>query len=752
MKKLIYISFLLILSVNINFSQEELVPLEYNSNLKTSNNINTSKEGVIHNTFIYLFDTIQLPFLDDFSENHFPKFNANVNDPNVVSETYYRIEIGGAPAPMGTSFMYDSTFVFQYDTVPGFGFDSIVLVNKIPNTDQLVEVYNIDIYPVTFQTVKVWPDFNVYDSLWNNTSVGETFYVSEVDVFQDSATIYFVSENPADSNVYWQDVEVYHNYTYAKNIQTLGVVSFDGLDENGYPYDFSSPSAFGVADVLTSKPINMSGVVLGDSVYMSFLVEPGGVGENPDANDSLILEFWSPLFNQWNTVWRTNGYNSDVFKMNLIKITDPIYFQNGFQFRFKNYGSLTGSIDVWHLDYVHLDVLRSYEDTITKDWAYAEPSPSFIKEFTAMPWTHYEFAPEFNMISNHNAKTYNSADVTPFVNPCNMQLSFDNNVIETLPYIITTPNIPAKSYFDMNYNIPTTFWFDTIYADTCADFKVVQFINNNTLSASDIPQNDTLTHIQHFSNYYSYDDGTAEAAYGLVSIGVELAYRFTLAPGLSDTIRAIQMHFSPSVNDVSNKLFFLQIWDDFQGEPGNLIYTTDQLVPETFSPQYNVGQNGFFEYILPEKILVSGTYYIGWKQASADRLNIGFDMNNNNQDKIFYKLSSSWQNTTFEGSLMMRPVFTSGKDYVLSLNEYKSWSPEVNIYPNPSNNDLYILSNDTSIDKIQIYDLQGKLLIDEHFSNSPNYINVSNLNNGLYILQLLKQQNQTIQKKFSVFR
>ena len=200
------------------------------------------------------------------------------------------------------------------------------------------------------------------------------------------------------------------------------------------------------------------------------------------------------------------------------------------------------------------------------------------------------------------------------------------------------------------------------------------------------------------------------------------------------------------------ELFFLQIWDDFQGEPGNLIYTTDQLVPETFSPQYNVGQNGFFEYILPEKVLVSGTYYIGWKQASADRLNIGFDMNNNNQDKIFYKLSSSWQNTTFEGSLMMRPVFTSGKDYVLSLNEYKSWSPEVNIYPNPSNNDLYILSNDTSIDKIQIYDLQGKLLIDEHFSNSPNYINVSNLNNGLYILQLLKQQNQTIQKKFSVFR
>ncbi len=727
MKKLLYIFTFIFLSINIAFAQEELVPLEYNSNLKTHNKLNSEKVGLIHNTFIYLFDTIQLPFLDDFSQNHFPKFNANETDPNVVSETFYRIEIVGNPVPMGTTFMYDSTFVYEYDTVPGFGFDSIILVNKIPNPDQLAEVFNIDAYPVTSQTVKVWPGYEIYDSLWNNNPFGDTINVFDYDIIQDSATIYFVSEIASDTNTYWQDVEVYHNYTYAKNIQTLGVASFDGLDENGYPYDFTSPSAYGVADVLTSKPIDMSGVVLGDSVYMSFLVEPGGFGENPDANDSLILEYWSPLFNQWNTVWRTNGYTSDVFKMNLIKIIDPIYFQNGFQFRFKNYGSLTGSIDVWHLDYVHLDILRSYEDTITKDWAYAEPSPSFIKEFTAMPWTHYEFAPENNMITSHVALTFNSANVTPFVNPCNMQLTYDNNLIETLPYIITTPNIPAKSYFDMNYNIPTTFWFDTVYADTCADFKVVQFINNNTLTASDIPQNDTLTHIQHFSNYYSYDDGTAEAAYGLVSIGAELAYRFTLAPGLSDTIRAIQIHFSPSVNDVSSKLFFLQIWDDFQGEPGNLIYTTDQLVPETYSPQYNVGQNGFFEYVLPEKVLVSGTYYVGWKQASADRLNIGFDYNINNQDKIFYKLSSSWQNTSFEGSLMMRPVFTSGKDYILSQKEIKPWNPEVTIYPNPTNNDLYIASDDITIDNVQVFDLQGKLLISEPFSNPNNYLNVSSL-------------------------
>ena len=82
--------------------------------------------------------------------------------------------------------------------------------------------------------------------------------------------------------------------------------------------------------------------------------------------------------------------------------------------------------------------------------------------------------------------------------------------------------------------------------------------------------------------------------------------------------------------------FFIQIWDDIGGQPGNLIYTTDDInLPITYIPEYNIGVNGFYEYVLPEKVSVSGTYYIGLKQSSANRLNIGFDKNINNNDKIF---------------------------------------------------------------------------------------------------------------------
>ena len=97
------------------------------------------------------------------------------------------------------------------------------------------------------------------------------------------------------------------------------------------------------------------------------------------------------------------------------------------------------------------------------------------------------------------------------------------------------------------------------------------------------------------------------------------------------------MHFEASVNDASSELFYIQIWNEINGEPGDLIYTTDdELLPTSYLPKYKYGVNGYYEYVLPETVALSGTFYIGWKQSSADRLNIGFDKNINNQDKIFY--------------------------------------------------------------------------------------------------------------------
>ena len=190
--------------------------------------------------------------------------------------------------------------------------------------------------------------------------------------------------------------------------------------------------------------------------------------------------------------------------------------------------------------------------------------------------------------------------------------------------------------------------FDTTGIDTCVVYNVQVSYEH---SGDVIFENDTLHCNQVLYNYYSYDDGSAESAYGVQGLGSELAYRYVLPNGVSDTLRAIQAHFVSSVHDMSGDPFFIQVWDDNGGQPGDLLYTSDDIdLPILFTPQYNVGVNGFVEYILPEKVFVSGTYYIGWKQSTADRLNIGFDKNMVSNSNIFYKTSSSWNTSGLEGS------------------------------------------------------------------------------------------------------
>src|SRR5690606_24103151 len=92
-----------------------------------------------------------------------------------------------------------------------------------------------------------------------------------------------------DENL-WQDINVYINSNYPKTPPSYGVATFDGLDSTGFPYDFSSQIAHGIADSLTSHPIDLT--VINDSVYLSFQYQAGGNGNAPEVEDSLRLDFF----------------------------------------------------------------------------------------------------------------------------------------------------------------------------------------------------------------------------------------------------------------------------------------------------------------------------------------------------------------------------------------------------------------------------------------------------------------------------
>ena len=231
--------------------------------------------------------------------------------------------------------------------------------------------------------------------------------------------------------------------------------------------------------------------------------------------------------------------------------------------------------------------------------------------------------------------------------------------------------------------------------------------------------------------------------------GAELAYRYQLLSGVEeDTLKSIKIHFSPSVYDASNDPFFLQIWADSLGFPGSLIYSSDNFdFPELYYPQYNSGVNGFFDYELPILVAVTDTFYIGWKQSSSARLNVGFDKNVDTQSEIFFNLGSGFQNTIFNGSLMIRPVFISEMDEVVNVETMKNLKNDIQLYPNPANS--FFSFSEHGVREVNIYDLNGRLF----FKNQPikdQTISVSNWNNGIYIITFLMDNGNLVRKKLLI--
>jgi hypothetical protein len=82
---------------------------------------------------------------------------------------------------------------------------------------------------------------------------------------------------------------------------------------------------------------------------------------------------------------------------------------------------------------------------------------------------------------------------------------------------------------------------------------------------------------------------------------------------------------------------------------------------------------------------------------------------------------------------------------ILDVDEFESNT--FAIYPNPSQDVIFIKSDIQDFKLVEIYDLQGKQLLKKEYSNQ-NSIAVRQLEKGVYILQLTNAQGQKISRKF----
>ena len=576
----------------------------------------------------------------------------------------------------------------------------------------------------------------------------------------------------------WADKNVFINSSYPYLPTTIGVATFDALNDTGALYPDAGSSSF-IADSFTSNPIRLDSIfsspaalTIADSLYFSFYYQPQGTGNAPETDDSLVLEFYSPKTNSWNEVWSSEGMTLSQFhskynvwfKQVLIPITDSVnYFHKDFRFRFYNYASLAnssqpswacGNVDIWNIDYVYLNKGRNMADSIYKDVAFVEPAPSVLKNYYSMPWTQFNVNPVGEMKDTFNLVISNLDSI-------DLQINYKYNVFDEFGNILlpgtdpnTHPTFPTSSPFSSNNilafsvnqftygppaNIlpskpPVDFTFPPTSADS-ATFTIVHRVKEPTSNLHN--ENDSIFYIQKFYNYYAYDDGVPEAGYGLDNFpNGMVAYKFTL--NHPDTLRAVNMFFNQTLNNASQKYFYLTIWNDASGYPGSILYQKVGLKPE-----YENTLNKYYTYKTDDATLVlSGTFYVGWKQLTGDNLNLGFDMNADQHTKTFYNIGSGWMNSSKQGALMIRPLF--GKALVAGINEQEQNTEEIKVFPNPSNGKSVsvILSAKTNQDNsklsIRIFDLLGNEVYNHPFSNT---IDASFLQNGMYLMTVSSNVN-----------
>lgn len=712
---------------------EEVGPLTGNPELqgknKKSNNIEKANPGTFDSTFIYKSDTLSLPFFDEFTKNHFEEYNADYTDLGVTSDKKYRIldNVTSIQIPNNLYFSGQTTFRRTYDILTSTYTD----VNFSPTQ---YKVGSLATYPVNYTTTDLYPPYYIYDTV-GTPDVSDTIWIVDPEFYQDSATQFFANLNNSDA--FWLDDQAYHNYRFAVEPPSLGVVTFDGLDENGYPYAIGT-TLTNYADFLTSKPLDLSLVNAADSVYFSFLFQSEGFGDVPEVTDSLVLEFYAKDLDQWKRIWSTSGESVSDFQIGHIRITDPIYFEKGFQFRFKNYGALSGMLDIFNIDYVHLRALSGYQDTVFKDLAFVYPIGSLLKTYTSVPWDHFK---------NNSIGKMNDVAAITMHNGAVIQANNEDGLIEVsytgLPegnYLLNgqtlagggapfnyQPGITSYSFHDLSGG----YVYDVAKLGNYQTFDILATASTPTTTANDHTLNDSTTGLQHFSNYYSYDDGSAEAAYGPTGVQSRLAIKYSAYE--ADSIIGVNIHFVPSVNDVTNNLFLLTVWGDDGGEPGTILYQDDFFSPR--QPEYGSSRNEFKTYYFQDtlKVPVGMSYFIGWRQNDSDRLNVGLDKNLDNSSNTYYSVNNevTWVQSSISGSVMIRPIYSTSMDVELGVEEVES-EPIVHLYPNPTADEVNISIENKLYEGVEVYSIQGTMIYDTYESK----ISLTNFPGGVYFFKL----------------
>ncbi len=545
-------------------------------------------------------------------------------------------------------------------------------------------------------------------------------------------------ESYPDSQL-WSDSYVFINNTYSNNQYTQGMATFDAIDQSGALYPDASYAIF-AADTLTSQPINLM-YLPSDSIYLSFLYEPGGLGDLPETNDSLKVQFYNPSGGEWKTVWLAKGGGDRIFNLAMIRITDSKYLTSGFRFRFINYASLAsatteparaGNADHWNIDCVTLDKNRTRGETVMHDVAFTTPMRSLLNNMEAMPWNQFKKAYLTAMGSVLTVNYRNNDDIIRNSTRSYTITDLYNDLLvkESLP---TAKNTDPFTDDLLEESLIYTF------ASTSPDSAL--FLITSVLKTDDFDpkENDTIRFYQFFGDYFAYDDGTAEAGYGINGEGSDnamVALRFRSFT--QDSVSGLRICFNDAVNNANQRYFYMMAWADDDGKPGEIIAQSDELLA---MPSEN--NNGFVTFSFDKPVYTDSYFWVGWKQASETFLNVGLDMNTPHQNRLWYWINGNWYASAAPGTILLRPVMTGEGSGSGIEDEEDDLSSQFSLFPNPAQRSFSVTGPGTDAEKyrLAVYNLAGAVVLT---SDSTSDVDISHLAGGTYLVVVKSSLNKPV--------
>lgn len=795
-------------------AQASVTPLRHSQKSKTSvsetwKQYNNSILSAPNQRIKALGDTVSLPFADNFDNakslntalwqansnvlvsdsagNFFFKSNTITLDGSKSSGTGYNTSniygkgdsIVSKPINLNATSNTYLSFYWQagglFDAPDSTKFDSLVVSFYTPNSKQWVNalVLKSAIKMVTdfkFATIKI-ADSLLYNgfqfkfqSFGNSSGRKDAWNIDYIKLDKDrtatdSVTLGYISLPFIDdftsnhdrlNTTLWTKSGVTINNTNAINPPTTNVVTFDGIDSTGSPYNFNNGFAYGPCDQLISQPINLFGLTAKDSVYFSFYWQAGGFVELPDSvqTDSLSVFFKTKVGRTWAKVWTympdKDSLDPTQFNFVAIKVPDSLMY-NGSQFKIQSFGNQSGAWDNWHIDYVKLDSNRSKNDARSKDFSLNNINyyNTLFKKYTAITSEQFKGFEAQELMDTIKINLFNFINATTSSIKIHSDFKNNNTIIDSSNYLVLEA-LPFPKFYTQKIGVDKSKFLNL--PDSC-NISNSSFLVDGIKLNDIIRNNDTLKITSKITNYLAYDDGSAEGAFGINQAAGRVLYKIKL--NRPDTISAVDIAWVKSVVNLEGTTFKLLLMPTL-----NSIQFSKQLLVG-----YGDSLNAFTRYTLDSGIIVKDSFYIGYEQNSDVVLTVGYDKNTTSNLNILYGTGYIPGTSTYHwrpftqvtGSLMMRPIFERG----VKTSKDRKANPPVNdilLYPNPSQG-LLTAENDT-IDQLKVFSLIGNEIQDDQYSLSSKdkynrqTINLTKLESGFYILFLYHSNTVTSKKVF----